>query len=97
MEGKASAVMRALHHSVILKQELSRKAKFLVFKSIFFSILIYGHESWVMSERVQSQMQGSKMRFFRKNKKVTMFVKLCNTAILESLNVELLIFWIQRS
>ena len=29
--GKASAVMQALHHSVVLKRELSRKAKLLVF------------------------------------------------------------------
>ena len=29
---KASAVMRALHHSVVLKRELSRKAKLSVFK-----------------------------------------------------------------
>ena len=47
--GKASAVMRALHHSVVLKQELSRKAKLSVFKLIFVPILTYGHESWVMT------------------------------------------------
>ena len=42
---KAMAVMRALHHSVILKWKLLRKAKLLVFKSIFIVILIYGHKS----------------------------------------------------
>ena len=30
--GKTTAGMRVLHHSVVLKQELSRKTKFLVFK-----------------------------------------------------------------
>ena len=48
---KASAVMRALHHSVVLKRELSRKAKLSAFKSIFVPILTYGHESWVMSRK----------------------------------------------
>ena len=33
--GKSSAVKRALHHSVVLKQELSRETKLLEFKSIF--------------------------------------------------------------
>ena len=67
--------MRALHHSVVLKRELSRKAKLSVFKSIFVPILTYGHESWVMTERVRTQMQASEMRFLRKIKGVTMFDK----------------------
>ena len=66
--GKASAVMRALHHSVVYKRELSRKAKLSVFKSIFVSILTYGHESWFMTESVRSQMQATEMRFLRKIK-----------------------------
>ena len=52
--GKANAVMRALYHSVVLERDLSRKAKLLVFKSIFVPILIYGNESWVMTDRVRS-------------------------------------------
>ena len=47
--GKASAVMQALHHSFILKQELLKKTKLLVFKLIFIPILIY---VWVMTERM---------------------------------------------
>ena len=63
--GKASAVMRALHHSVVLKRELSKKAKLFVFKSIFVPIFTYGHESCNMIERVRSQMQASEIRFLR--------------------------------
>ena len=40
--GKATAVMRALHHSVVSKRELSRKAKLLVFKSILVLIFAFG-------------------------------------------------------
>ena len=47
---KASAVMRALHYSVVMKQELSKKAKLSIFKAVFVPILTYGHESWVMTE-----------------------------------------------
>ena len=59
--GKASAVMRALHYSVVMKQELSKKAKLSIFKTLFAPLLTYGHESWVMSEKVRSQVQASKM------------------------------------
>ena len=70
-----------MHHSVVLKREQSGEAKLLVFKSIFVSILAYGHESPVMTERVRPQMQASEMRFLQKIKGVAMFDKLCNTAI----------------
>ena len=43
--GKANAVIRALHYSVVLKRELSKKAKLSIFKTVFVFILIYGHES----------------------------------------------------
>ena len=42
---KASAVMRALHYSVLMKRELSKKAKLSIFKTVFVPILTYGHES----------------------------------------------------
>ena len=43
--GKANAVLRELHCSVVEKQELSQTAKLSVFRSIFVSILTCGHES----------------------------------------------------
>ena len=76
--------MRALQHLLILKRELSRKAKLSVFQSIFVPIT-YDHESWVMTERVRSQMQASEMRFLQKSKVLTMFDNLRDTAIRESL------------
>ena len=89
--GKASAAMRALHHSVVLKGELWSKAKLLVFKSIFVPILTYGHESWVMIERVRSQMQTTEMRFLQKIKGDR------NTTIRESFDIESLLLRIERS
>ena len=55
--GNASAVMRALHYSVVIKRKLSKKAKLPIFKTVFFPILTYGHESWVMTERVRSPVR----------------------------------------
>ena len=54
--GKTSAVMRALHHLVVLKGKLSRKAKLSVFRSKFDPIITYSHKIWVTTERVRSQM-----------------------------------------
>ena len=51
----------------------------------------------VMTERVRSQMQASKMRFFRKMKGVTMLDKHRNTAIRESFDIESLFLRIERS
>ena len=36
--GNASAVTRALHCSVVMKRELSKKAKLLIFKTVFVPI-----------------------------------------------------------
>ena len=46
---KASAVMRAFHHSVVVKRELSKKTKLSIFKAVFFPILTYGYESHLWS------------------------------------------------
>ena len=43
--GKASAVMRALHYSVVIKRELSKKRKLSIFKAGFVLTFTYGHES----------------------------------------------------
>ena len=95
--GKASAVMRALHYSVVMKRELSKKAKLSIFKAFFVPILTYGHESWVMTKRVRSQVQASEMRFLRRIEGVTLFNKVRSSEIQKSLNIEPLLLRIERS
>ena len=95
--GKASAVMRALHYSVVMKRELSKKAKLSIFKAVFVPILAYDHESWVMTKRVRSQVQASEMRFLRRIEGVTMFNKVRSSEIRKSLNIEPLLLRIERS
>ena len=82
--GKASAVMRALHYSVVMKREWSKKEKLSIFKTVFVPILTYGHESWVMTERMRSQVQGSEMRFLRRIEGVTL-LKRCVALRFENL------------
>ena len=61
--GAASAVMRALRRSVVVKRELSRKQSFSVYRSIFIPTLTYGRELWVLTERKRSRVQGAEMGF----------------------------------
>ena len=68
--------MRALHYLVVIKRELSKKAKLSIFKTVFVPILTYGHESLVMIERVRSQVQSSEMRFIRIIEGFTLFNKI---------------------
>ena len=89
--------MRALHCSVVMKRELSKKAKLSIFEAIFVPILTYGHESWVMTERMRSQVQASEMRFLRRIEGVTLFNKIRSSEIRKSLNIEPLLLRIERS
>ena len=58
-------------------------------------ILIYGHESWVMTERVRSQVQASEMRVLRRIEGVTLFNKVRSSEVRKSL--EPLLLRIERS
>ncbi|KAK3563871.1 hypothetical protein QTP86_004810 [Hemibagrus guttatus] len=49
--GAAAAVLRSMYRSVVVKKELSQKAKLSIYQSIYAPTLTYGHELWVMTER----------------------------------------------
>ena len=66
-----NAVLHELYRSMITKWELSNTAKLSVFKSIFIPIFTYGHESWVMTERILTQVQTPEMGCLRRVHGVT--------------------------
>ena len=45
-------------------------AKLSIFEAAVVLIFTYGHESWVVTEKVRSQVQASEMRFLPKPKKL---------------------------
>ncbi|KAK3512120.1 hypothetical protein QTP70_031238 [Hemibagrus guttatus] len=57
--GAAAAVMRSMYRSVVVKKELSRKAKLSIYQSIYAPTLTYGHELWVMTERIENYIKES--------------------------------------
>jgi len=83
-----NAVLRELYRSVVTKRELSNTAELSAFKSVFVSILTYGHESWVMTEKILSQVQAAEMGFLRRVHVVTLRDKVRSSEIHKALNVE---------
>jgi len=81
--GKANADLREFYRSVVTKQELSNVAicKVFSFKSVLVPIIIYGLKSWIMTERILSQIKAAEMRFLRRVRGVTSrFTTKCATA-----------------
>ena len=89
--GKASAVMRQLQRSVVLKRELGTRAKLSIFRSVYIPILTYGHECWIMNEKVRSRFQAAEMEFLRRISGLTLLDKVKSADNCESLNIESLL------
>ncbi|TWW81657.1 hypothetical protein D4764_01G0014720 [Takifugu flavidus] len=93
--GAASAVMRTLHRSVVVKRELSRKLS--IYRSILVPTLTYGHELWVMTERTRSRVQAAEMSFLRRVAGLSLRDRVRSSAIQEALGVEPLLLRVERS
>ncbi|KAK0134738.1 putative uncharacterized transposon-derived protein F52C9.6 [Merluccius polli] len=95
--GAASAVMRTLHGSVVVKRDLSRKAKLSIYQWIFVPALTYGHELWVVTERTRSWVQAAEMSFLRKVAGLSLRDRVRSSVIREELGVDLLLLRVERT
>ena len=93
----ASAVVVTLYRSVVVKRELSQKARLTVYRSIFVPTLTYGHELWVVTERMRSRIQAAEMSFLRRVAGLSLRDRVRSSVILERLRVEPLLLHIERS
>ncbi|KAK3523520.1 hypothetical protein QTP70_001888 [Hemibagrus guttatus] len=94
--GAAAAVMRSMYRSVVVKKELSRKAKLSIYQSIYVPTLTYGHELWVMTERVRSRIQAAEMSFLRRVAGRSLRDRVRSSATREELGVDPLLLHIER-
>ncbi len=94
--GAASAVMRSMYRSVVVKKELSRKAKLSIYRSIYVPTLTYGHELWVMTERTRSRIQAAEMSFLRRVAGRSLRDRVRSSFTREELRVEPLLLHIKR-
>ncbi|KAK3550483.1 hypothetical protein QTP86_030724 [Hemibagrus guttatus] len=93
----AAAVMRSMYRSVVVKKELSRQAKLSIYQSIYVPTLTYGHELWVMTERVRSRIQAAEMSFLRRVAGCSLRDKRVRSSVTrEELGVEPLLLHIER-
>uniref|UniRef100_A0A8C6LCZ4 Reverse transcriptase domain-containing protein n=1 Tax=Nothobranchius furzeri TaxID=105023 RepID=A0A8C6LCZ4_NOTFU len=95
--GAASAVIRALYRSVMVKRELSQKAKLSIYRLIYVPTLTYGHELWVVTERTRSRVQAAKKSFLLRVSGLSLRDRLRSSVILEGLGVDPLLLHIERS
>ncbi|TWW53707.1 hypothetical protein D4764_0113540, partial [Takifugu flavidus] len=93
----ASAVMRTLHRSVVVKRELSQKAKLSIYRSIFIPTLTYGHELWVMTKRTRSHVQAAEISFLGRVAGLSLRDRMRSSAIREKLRVEPLLLRVERN
>ncbi|KAK3524866.1 hypothetical protein QTP86_010089 [Hemibagrus guttatus] len=94
--GAAAAVMRSMYRSVVVKKELSRKAKLSIYQSIYIPTLTYAHELWVMTERIRSRIQAAKMSFLRRVAGCSLRDRVRSSVTREELGVEPLLLHIER-
>ncbi|KAK3548003.1 hypothetical protein QTP70_001912 [Hemibagrus guttatus] len=94
--GAAAAVMRSMYRSVVVKKELSRKAKLSIYQSIYIPTLTYGHELLVMTERVRSRIQAAEMSFLRRVAGCSLRDRVRSSVTREELGVEPLLLHIER-
>ena len=86
---QANTLLRELYRSVVTKREFSNTAALSVFKCVFVfvPILIYGHESWVMTKRAISSAT-DRSGFSRKVYGVTLRDKVLSCEIRNNFSVE---------
>ena len=95
--GAASAVMRTLHRSVVVKRELSQKAKLSIYQLIFVPTLTYGHELWVVTERTKLRVQAAEMSFLRRVAELSLRDRVRSSVIRRELGVDPLLIRVERS
>ncbi|KAK3530739.1 hypothetical protein QTP70_000755 [Hemibagrus guttatus] len=94
--GAVAAVMRSMYQSVVVKKELSQKAKLSIYQSIYIPTLTYGHELWVMTERVGSRIQAAEMSFLRRVAGRSLKDRVRSSITREELRLEPLLLHIER-
>lgn len=55
--------MVPLYQTVVVKKQLSRRAKLSIYQSVYVLTPASGHELWVLTERTRSRVQVAKIRF----------------------------------
>ncbi|KAK3534690.1 hypothetical protein QTP86_020345 [Hemibagrus guttatus] len=94
--GAAAAVMWSMYWSVVVKKELSQKAKLSIYQSIYVPTLTCGHVLWVTTERIRSRIQAAEMSFLHRVAGCSLRDRVRSSVTREELGVEPLLLHIER-
>ena len=72
-------------------------AKLSIFRSVYVSIVTYGHECWIINEKVRSRVQAAEVGSLRRISGLTLLDKVKSADIRKSLKVESLLLPVERS
>ncbi len=89
--------MQALRQTIVVKKELSRKAKLSIYQSIYVPTLTYGHKLWVVTERMRLWIQAAVMSFLRRVAGLSLRDRVRSSDIQKELGVEPLLLCVERS
>ncbi|KAI3360296.1 hypothetical protein L3Q82_014600 [Scortum barcoo] len=87
----------SVYRTVVVKKELSRKAKLSIYRSIYVPTLTYGHELWVMTRKDKIADTSGEMSFLRRVAGRSLRDRVRSSVIREELGVEPLLLRIERS
>ena len=68
-----------------------------MYKSLYYPTLTYGHESWVLTDRMRSRVQAAVMRYLRRVAGVHRIDKVSNSTNRQKLNIAQLLLKVKRS
>jgi len=80
--------MRALYRSIVVKRELSRKAKLSIYRSIYVPTLTSGHKLWVVTERLRLRIQAAEMSYLSRVAALSLRDRVRSSDIRRELGVE---------
>ena len=75
-------------YRLLKDRNVPRQAKLVIHKTILRPILLYGHESWVTTKRLDSRIQAADMKVLRLIKGVTRRDKIRNVDIYEEFHIK---------
>ena len=84
----ASRLYYSLSRAFLGRKEVSKKTKMTIYKTVYRPILTYGSESWTLTNRIKSRLQGMEMKYLRRVKGITRRDRIRNEAVREELKIE---------
>ena len=85
---KASRTYYSLSKSIMNMKEVTVNTKMKIYRVIYRHILIYGSESWVLTERDVSKIRAAEMKYLRRVRGISKLDRIRNETIRNHLDIK---------